>query len=295
MLQAANQFKPIFKREIIFQILRIVFVSIGVFLSLRYSLSNENSLAIIILLLSLSLFITSIFLFFNVKRIYKKKFESLNKKDSLNKKEKKILNNFIFASALLAISGTFFGNIDRVMLGKFVSGEFIGYYTSAFSLVAALTPLISFSAIALLPIFSKLKGKRLEEGFKKSLNVTLLLSFAAFLATLIVASLAILIIYGREYIPATNILRVFAILLFIIPLIALYQSYYLSQGNQWKLAKFLGISTILNVILNYILITSLLKYSPLTAVYGAAIATILSQLVYILGLVFGRNKSKVQN
>jgi len=143
------------------------------------------------------------------------------------------------------------------MLGHFVQAEFIGYYAAAFSLIGALTPLIGFVAIVAFPIFSRLKRKKLEQGFKKSLRIILLFSIGAFLVTLILSSLAILIIYGKEYIPATNILRILSILLFIIPIVAVYQSYYISQNKPQVIAKFLIIATFLNILFNYIFIVFL--------------------------------------
>ena len=289
MLRASNYFKAVFKREIIFQISRIILVPLAVIFAIKYSLSNEINLMLIILFLAFSLFLTSLFLFFDVKKIYSKKIKS-EKIKLLSKKQKTITNKFLLATATLVLSGVFFGNIDRVMLGRFVQPEFIGYYTASFSLIGALTTLIGFAAIVVLPIFSRLKGKRLEQGFKKSIRITLLFSIGAFLATLILAYFVILIVYGREYILATNILRLLSLLLFAIPIIAIYQSYYLSQGKPQTVAKILVTATILNIFLNYILITSLLPYGHLAAVYGAGTATIISQGFFLGGLVWRRRK-----
>ncbi len=289
MLQASNYFKAIFKREIIFQISRIILVPLAVVFAIKYSLSNEISLMLIILFLALSLFLTSLFLFFDVKKIYSKKLKN-EKANKLQKKQKTVINKFILATIAFILSGIFFGNIDRVMLGYFVQAEFIGYYTASFSLVGALATLIGFAAIVVLPIFSRLKGKRLEQGFKKSIRITFLFSIGTFLATLILAYFVILIVYGKEYLLATNILRILSLLLFTIPIMAIYQAYYISQGKPQTAAKILILATILNIFLNYILITSLLPYGHLAAVYGAAIATIISQGFLLGGLILKRKK-----
>ncbi len=287
MLQASNYFKSVFKREIIFQISRIILVPLAVIFAIKYSLSDQVNLMLIILFLAFSLFITSLFLFFDMKKIYLKKLK-IEKTNKLQKKQKNLINKFLLATATLILSGVFFGNIDRVMLGHFVQPEFIGYYTASFSLIGALTTLIGFAAIVVLPIFSRLKGKKLEQGFKKSIRITFLFSIGAFLATLILAYFVILIVYGKEYLLATNILRLLSLLLFAVPIIAIYQSYYLSQGKPQTVAKILLIATILNIFLNYILITSLLPYGHLAAVYGAGTATIISQGIYLGGLVLRR-------
>jgi O-antigen/teichoic acid export membrane protein len=291
MLQASNHFAPIFKREIIFQTSRIILIPLAVILAIKYSLSSGIILMLIILLLVFSLFLTSLFLFFDVKKIYLKKIKT-EKTDKLQKKQKTIINKFLLATAALVLSGVFFLYIDKVMLGHFVQAEFIGYYTAASSLIGALTPLIGFAAVVVLPIFSRLKGERLEQGFRKSIRITILFSAGAFLATLILAYFVILIVYGKEYISALNILRILSLLLFIIPAASLYQAYYISQGKPQIVAQLLVIATILNVLLNYIFITLLLPYGNLAAVYGVAIATIISQFFYLGVLAWRRNNFK---
>ena len=289
LAHAANHFSSIFKREIVFQISRIILVPLAVVFAIKHTLSSEINLMLVVLLLSFSLFLASLLLFFDLKRIYLKKIKS-EKVSALSRKQKDDMNKFLFATAALVLSGVFFGNIDKVMLGKFVAGSFIGFYTVAFSVVGALVALLGFFPVVLLPIFSRLKGKRLETGFKKSMKITLLLSLGVFLITVVLAHIAISIIYGSEYILATNVLRVLSLLLLILPVSSLYQSYYISQGRPQTVAKLLISASILNIILNYFLITFLLRYGQLTAVYGAALATIISKFFLLGCLVFsGKN------
>ena len=287
ILYASNSFVSIFKREAAFQISRVILIPLIVFLAIRYSLLSELSLMLIILFLAFSLLIASLFLFFDAKKIYLKKIRS-EKTSKLSKKQKKSVNAFLIATAVLVLSGVFFGNIDKVMLGRFVASEFIGYYTVAFSLVGALIPLVGFVGVALLPIFSRLKGKRLKKGFRKSLKLIVPISVGIFLVTFTIAHLAVLIIYGREYLLATNILRILSLLLIISPLIGIYSMYFISQGKPQVVSKLLVIATALNIFLNYFLITSLLKYGELTAVYGAAIATLISKGFYLGGLILAK-------
>jgi O-antigen/teichoic acid export membrane protein len=210
------------------------------------------------------------------------------KSENLTKKQKTNINKFIIASSLMVFSGIFFGNIDRVMLGKFVSGEFIGYYTASLSLVGAIISIIGFSGAALFPIFSKLKGKRLNTGLKKSLRITFFISLIFFIITIIFSQIVVSIVYGKNYSPSINLLRLFSFLVPIISLSSIYQIYYFSQGKPQKTAKLLFMSTILNIILNYVLITSLLKFGQMASVYGATIATIISQGFYLAGLRVGK-------
>lgn len=123
---------------------------------------------------------------------------------------------------------------------------------------------------------------------KKSLRVVFITGFLLFMVTLLVAPLAILIIYGSEYLQAINILRLLSLLLIILPIISIYTSYFMSKGKPKVIAKLLIFSTIINIFLNYILITSFLKYGDLAAIYGAGIATLISQGIYLGGLIWKR-------
>jgi len=218
----------------------------------------------------------------------KKQSSKKTSQTSLTKNEKKGANKFLIAMSAIVLSGIFFTNIDKIMLGYFVQAEFIGYYTAALSLIGGISPFLSFVALVLLPIFSRMKGKRLEIALKKSRNLIFILSIVAFIFILLFAPVIISIVYGSEYALAINILRLFSVLLIFVSLIALYQTYYISQAKPKKIAKLLIISTIFNIFLNYILITSLLPYGHLAAVYGAGTATIISQGFYLGGLILRR-------
>lgn len=290
LLESANNFSSVFKREIVVQISRLILVPLSILILLKYSLGHEIGLMLIVLSLSLSFLLASIFLFFDLKKVFAKEKISSNPKD-LTKEERSKVRKFLVATAALALSGIFFGNIDKVMLGRFVQPEFIGYYTAAFSIIGAVTPLIGFSSIALLPIFSRLKDKRLERGFKKSVRTIFVLSIGAFIATLLFSYIAILILYGRAYLPAVNILRIASLLLFVLPFISIYQSYFISQAKPTLLVKYLLLSTVVNIALNYGFIVYLLPYGNLAAVYGVAAATIISQIFYLGGLIIGRRRA----
>jgi len=296
VLIASNSFKEIFHNEIILQAFRVILVPLTVLLSLKYVLTDEKILFYVFISLSVVYLIAAM----RLGIITIKKSEFLKKQSpkktsqtsltNLTKNEKKGANKFLIAMSAIVLSGIFFTNIDRVMLGYFVQAEFIGYYTAALSLIGGISPFLSFAALVLLPIFSRMKGKRLEIALKKSRNLIFMLSIAIFIFILLFAPIIISIVYGSAYAPAINILRLFSLLLIFLSLGALYQTYYISQGKPKKIAKLLIISTILNIFLNYILITSLLPYGHLAAVYGASIATIISKGFFLGGLILRRKK-----
>jgi len=286
VFQASNKFKYPFFKELFFQLTRLIFVPIAIIISLIYSLSQEKSLFLIIFALVLAYFLTLIFFFFLAKRKISF-FKSKGKR--ITSQEKKSINWFILPLCATTLSGVFFGYIDMVMLGRFVLSEFIGHYRIAFSLIGSAVPLISFSVV-LFPIFSRIKGKRLKRALKKSIKVTLFLSLLSIVATLLLAPLAVKLVFGQEYAPAIPLLRLLSLLLICLPLSAIYWSYLVSKGKTKTASWLLISSTIINIVLNYLMITWLITYSQFMAVIGAAIATVVSRYFYLFGLMFFSRK-----
>jgi len=286
-LQSFNYFKGNFHNEIVFEISRVILIPLAAILTLKYSLSNENVLFYIFIAFGFSYILSSLFIrFFPYRKIN----PLSNKKKNLGSAEKKKINKFFFAASTLALSGIFFGYIDKIMLGHFVAAEFIGYYSAAFSLVGALSATIGFGII-LLPIFSRIKSEQLERGMNKSIKAILIISALTFLAIFALAYPIILIVYGSAYSHSINMLRAFSIALLILPIIGVYSSYFVSKEKPQILAVLLVVSTLINLGLNYFLITYLLRFGELAATYGAIIAVIASNLIYLFGMMIWRKKA----
>ncbi len=291
VLPAFNYFKGIFTNEVFFQITKLILVPSAIILTLKYSMSNENILFYVILAVAISYFLSFVFMILFPLR---KSNPLKNEKSNIKLKNHKEENKFLFGAAALSLSGVFFGYIDKVVLGHFVASEFIGYYSVALTLIGGAASLLGFGSSALLPIFSRIEDKeQLRRGFSKSLKITLFASLIIFIGTLIIASPLITILYGSSYSPSVNMLRAMSLLLFIIPLIGMYSTYFLSKGKPNLLVILLVVSTLVNIGLNYLLVSSLLKYNQIYATYGAIIAITLSNLVYLLGMVIFKRYKKL--
>lgn len=275
-----NNFKPQFTREIIIQISRLTIIPLSIVFLIKTS-SQEWYILFILLLLSICYIIGGLYIFILLKISHPFK---RRKEKRLSHKEKKELFLFILPLSATALSGLFFGYIDQIMLGHYVESKFLGFYQVAFNLIASASSIIAFSSLSLFPIFSRLKGERLKRAFRKSMNITILISIAAMALMLFLAPVIIRVIYGEEYTQATIYLRLLSLLLISFPLISLYSSYYSSQGKTNIMAILLIISTILNIILNYILINAGLKISMSQAVTGACVGTIIARYFYLSGL-----------
>ena len=286
ILQASNYFKGVFYNEIVFQVVRLILIPLVILFSLKHLFSNETILFFIILGLGISYLASLIFSWF----LHRKKFKYLAEEgEKINSSDKKRVNRFIIPAAATVITTIFFGSVDMVMLGRFVQPEFIGYYRAAFSLIAAINPLISFSII-LLPVFSRLKKQQLEIGFKRVVSISLLGSIILFLFISLLSPLLINIIYGNLYGPSINLLRLFSLLLISTPLLSIYISYFAAKEKPAIVTKRLIYALGVNILLNVLAILLLKNYGDLAIVYGVTGATIVSNWFYIVGLIINKKR-----
>ena len=286
LFQAVNNFRQNMLRELIFQILRLIIVPIGALLFIKSS--YDFILFVIIGLLSLTYIVALIFMAYVA---YQKVPLMKEKSRGLNSLEKKKVNKFLGIMALTVLSGMFIGYIDTLMLGRFVTPEYIGFYQAALNAINSLIPLIPIS-IVLFPIFNRLKGKKLEVGFKKSAKITFIISVCLFVLTFIFAPLIIKIIYGSAYANSVLILRFLSFIVLIYQLSALYDGYLISRGKNKIVAKFLIITTIIGAILSYALIKIFVLQSFYMATIGAAIAVVATRAFYLATQIW--NKSRLQ-
>jgi len=285
---STNNFKVLFYKQFFFQVLRILIVPILVLYSLKH-FSSEVSIAVVILSLSFVWFLSLLFLMFFTKKITFLKIKG----KKIQKKEKKKINKFVFGLSILSLSGLFFGYLDIIMLGKFLSSIFIGYYQASYTLVSSFASMLFFSSV-LLPIFSRIKGKQLERGFKKSLKITFYLSLTIFILIFTLAPIIIKIVYGVNYLDSINLLRILSCLLICLPLIFIYTSYFISIGKIKTITKALLVSVLINISLNYLFIVKLIDYGQIFAVFGVCIATIISKYFYLFCLMVSR-KNLIKN
>lgn len=288
IFKASENFKIPLKKEILFQITRLILVSLSIFLFLKNGLSDWGIVFVTLLALVLSYSMTFLFLLFQTKKQIK--FLQVDPSD-LNKKEKIDLRKFIYPLSAIAMSGLFFGYVDTLMLGHFVLSKYLAYYGAAFSLVGGASAIIGFMSIAFMPIFAKKNGVALESIFSKTRNLIVLISILAGIFTYFVAYYVIKIAYGVEYLGSVPILQWFSILVVLIPILGIYTSYYITQKKTKKLAWMILGSAILNIVLNWFGITfGLENYGEMGAVFGAVGATIFSRILYLGALVFWKNK-----
>jgi len=275
---ARKDFKSIVFFDVSFQILKIVF---SVFAILIFT--DLLKISGIFLAFFVSSFFTLILIFF----VLLKKDKSLLIGKTI-KIDKSKINSYWKFMVFASLSLAFFGSIDILMLGKFVSPEYIGYYKVAMSLVLALASVLSLSW-AFFPIFTQIKGIRFQRGFNKILRYILIISIPATVGIIFIAKYLIKAIYGDSYIFAAYSIYFLSLLIITTPLIGLYSIIFEAKERPQIVSKSVLLTLIINILLN-ILAIYLFKDRPLFIIAGVSLATSLSRFILLGLLVFYAKK-----
>lgn len=208
---------------------------------------------------------------------------SLVKKLELRKHLKPIF--ILFATSAI---GTIHVVLDKVMLGIFCNDWYVGIYTAAdkinrlvitmvFAVGAVIVPRISY-------YFKNGEIDKFKDLVHKNFDFMFLISLPCFIGLFLVGKTAILAFCGEDFIAAIPIMRMITVLIVIIGIGGIISSQTLIPIGKEKVVFYcLCISVCMNTILNLILI-------PSYNIYGAAIATICSESIFLIQLIYHGRK-----
>ncbi len=270
--------------EIIFQTLRILLVLLF--------LSIGDEISIILLFLAISVGIAIIFGI----GIIIKKFKFLFKGATKPVERRKMLkfSGFITLSTLGVMV---FSNIDKLYLGYFVDIKFIGYYAVITSLLGGAIGIFSMMGI-FFPRFINTKEKNLEENFKNTLSYASILVVPATAGFAYLALPFIKILYGSNYVPEEQYFQLFltsiilGFLIFESVINGLLKTLLNSRSFVKTTAWGMGLATLMNLVLNPILLLYFLNFGEGYALVGVALATLISRY-FDFGLMVWSVRSKM--
>lgn len=190
----------------------------------------------------------------------------------------KIGKPFLKKSYHYIISGTmvaFYGQMDKIMIGKMMSEEDVGYYSAAIVIYTmwafVLSALIDSARTVIIPLFDKNKSlyeKRLIQLY----SAIIYISFAVAALIVIFAKPIIYILYGEHYLPAASALRIVAWSA-AFSYLGVARNIWLVQNGQQKYEKHIALIGVLcNFIMNYFFI-------KIWGICGAAAATLITQII----------------
>ncbi len=199
---------------------------------------------------------------------------------------KKTLTNFILFINIQNISLIILSQATIIILGIFLTEEYVGYYNSSWALVAGISSLLlsSFSYI-LLPIFTNVEEEKFQHILKKTFKIFFILTLPISFGLSILSRFFISTIYGHEYILAYNSLR---ILSFVIPCMIgteLSLVSFSARGNLKRFSMQMLISVAIFFILNYLSILIFFNISEKSVLIGISIANLISWITCFLSSI----------
>ena len=199
--------------------------------------------------------------------------------------------SFPFFFSALAI--TIYITMDKIMIGQMIGQNYVGYYSVSDRLVRIAMGVALALATVITPrlaYYYKVDKNKYFHLLNTSIKFILMLTFPMFVAIFIMAEDIIILVFGKEFLPAVLTLKILSIYLIIVPfanILGLQILQVIGKANKYTLSVWLA--AIFNIILNYFLI---IEYKH----NGAAVASIVAEIlgvslqVYFVRKVFQLNK-----
>lgn len=177
---------------------------------------------------------------------------------------------YIFSALMITV----FQQTDRIMLKTMLGNEAVGFYSAA----VTCSGMISFVFVAVIDsarpkIFEahKIGKQKFEDALSKLYTVIIYSALFVSLLVTLFAPLIIHIMYGKEYAPSVNALRVSAWFITFSYIGTVKNIWIITNHKQKYLLAMNFCGAVTNIILNALLI-------PLYGVIGASIATVTSEI-----------------
>ena len=173
--------------------------------------------------------------------------------------------------------------IDSVMLSLMKGDEVVGWYNAAYKIILILLFIPSAFNSAVFPLMSQFyvsSKDSLKFMFEKHFKYMIIIGFPIGIGITLLADRIVLLIFGVEYIPSVIALQILTWAIVLIFARTAFERVLESANRQVIVTKVFGGCTLLNVILNLILIP---KYSYI----GAAVATLITDFsVFVIIFVW---------
>lgn len=189
------------------------------------------------------------------------------------KKSKRLLKvsyNYILSAVMISV----YGQTDKLLLKHMLDESAVGYFTTATTICTMWVFVLQAIVDSMYPTILKLKNENKEAYEKKNRQlyaIVFYVSCAVSVAFIIFGDLGVKLLYGEEYLPAANVLKVVSWYTAFSYLGVARNAWIVSEGKQKYLKYIYGCAAVLNVIMNLALI-------PLLGTIGAALATLITQI-----------------
>ncbi len=139
-------------------------------------------------------------------------------------------------------------------------------------------------------MFTKLKKSKTENALNQIFKYLTIFAVPAAFGLLILGKYFVRFFYDYSYIPAALPLYFLSFLIIPVVYVSVFLPLFSAREKPQIFAKIIVAASILNIILNYILIKALLPVSSIWATAGASIATLTSWIFYLIAVVYVSKK-----
>lgn len=191
---------------------------------------------------------------------------------SINKTKQllKISSSYILPGLMVAV----YAATDKLMLKQMLEASAVGYYSLAVSISGMWTFILSAIIDSLKPQIMKYSNTNFDKYILYNTGLYSIVFYTSFIASIIICLIApffINLVYGANYLPAVNPLRIVVWYVAFSYLGVARDTWIVCEGKQKNLKYIYIGSAIANVCLNCLFI-------PLFGANGAAIASLLTQI-----------------
>ncbi len=267
----------LFASRILDPLAKVIILAALIFLGIN-SISVPMSFLIATLIISLFAYLFC--------RISFKQFFKI--KPRKNKRLVREMFSYSWPLVFFTISIFLFHQEDSFMIGILKNVEDVGFYNAAVPISLLLMTSVSLFSFMFFPIITQQYAKGNKENVRQLSQQTgkwvYMLSLPLFILLIIFPGVFIKILFGKEYLIASNALRFLSIGAMFANLSDVSKMLLSMKGKSKLILKDILFVLTLNTLLNLILI-------PLYGITGAAIATMISFI--ILGLIFAFQSWKI--
>jgi len=191
-----------------------------------------------------------------------------------------IWKRYLTMSWPLALTGALamiYSQIDSVMMGYWSQITETGWYNASYRLVGAVLVINSFISLSFYPVLSKYfkeSKEMLQKIWSYQMEIMIFLAIPIMVGGIFFAPQIINFIYGSSFSPAILVFQILMVMCGISFLQSPFNRVLIAANQQKKLFWAILSGTIINVILNLILI-------PKFSLNGAAAATVFTWLVFL--------------
>lgn len=189
----------------------------------------------------------------------------------------------------MLLTQTIFTSADITMLGIFKGNYTVGIFTTATKIVNIISQVVSSLVFVLIPrlsyMFAGDNYDDINEFLSKILAAFIIIGFPIFLISYLYAPEFIMILAGQDFIPSILLLRIilFSFLFSLVGGSFLGNVVLLSSGKEKLFTNILVITTMFNIVANYIFI-------PSYGAQAAALSTVASSLLMTILLLLTKDK-----